>query len=141
MFGKILLAVDFNDTIGAARVAEYGGKLASMDGSELHVLTVLPKMGMAVVGSAFGPDHVKSMETETKENLKIWAAATLPADLDPQVHVTHGTIYDQIIRMADALKADAIVVGAHSPELRDYLVGPNAARVVRHANQSVLVVR
>ncbi|MBN7783873.1 universal stress protein [Ponticoccus gilvus] len=141
MFRRILLAVDYNDLEGAAKVAEYGGKLAATEGAELHVLTVLPKMGMAVVGSAFGPDHVKTMEAETKAGLSAWAATALPAGLAPQVHVTHGTIYDQIIRMANALKADAIVVGAHSPELRDYLVGPNAARVVRHASQSVLVVR
>lgn len=141
MFRKILLAVDYNDTTGAAKLAEYGGKLAKLEGAELHVLTVLPKMGMAVVGSAFGPDHVRTMEAETKAGMEAWAASALPAGLDPQVHVTHGTIYDQIIRMADALKADAIVVGAHSPEFRDYLVGPNAARVVRHAKQSVLVVR
>jgi hypothetical protein len=30
---------------------------------------------------------------------------------------------------------------AHSPDLKDYLLGPNAARVVRHANQSVMVIR
>jgi nucleotide-binding universal stress UspA family protein len=141
MFKRILLAVDYNDVEGAAKVADYGGRLAALDGSELHVLTVLPKMGMAVVGSAFGADHVRTMEAETKAGLEAWAARALPAEVAPAVHVTHGTIYDQIIRMADALEADAIVVGAHSPELRDYLVGPNAARVVRHASQSVLVVR
>ncbi|MEO0863555.1 MAG: universal stress protein, partial [Pseudomonadota bacterium] len=36
---------------------------------------------------------------------------------------------------------DAIFVGAHRPELKDYLIGPNAARVARHAQQSVFVVR
>jgi nucleotide-binding universal stress UspA family protein len=45
------------------------------------------------------------------------------------------------MRLADKLGCDAIVMAAHRPELRDYLLGPNAARVVRHANQSVLVVR
>jgi nucleotide-binding universal stress UspA family protein len=33
------------------------------------------------------------------------------------------------------------VVGAHRQDLKDYLLGPNAARVVRHADCSVYVVR
>ena len=36
---------------------------------------------------------------------------------------------------------DLIIMASHRPELQDYLLGPNAARVVRHANCSVLVVR
>lgn len=32
-------------------------------------------------------------------------------------------------------------MAAHRPALKDYLLGPNAARVVRHSNCSVLVVR
>jgi nucleotide-binding universal stress UspA family protein len=32
-------------------------------------------------------------------------------------------------------------MASHRPELSDYLLGPNAARIVRHAKQSVLVVR
>ena len=55
--------------------------------------------------------------------------------------MTEGTIYDSVLRMADKIGADVIVVGAHRPELRDYLVGPNAARITRHANQSVIVIR
>ncbi len=37
--------------------------------------------------------------------------------------------------------AERIVMASHRPELRDTLIGPNAARVMRHANASVLVVR
>ena len=34
-----------------------------------------------------------------------------------------------------------IVMGSHHPELKDYLLGPNAAKVMRHADCSVMVVR
>ncbi len=30
--------------------------------------------------------------------------------------------------------AERIVIASHRPELRDYPLGPNAARVMRHAN-------
>lgn len=141
MFSKILLAVDHNDAQGAARVAAHGGQLAQMCGAELHVLTVVPSFGTALVASAFGKDHVAKMVEETRGSLQKWTVDALPDGVRAKTHVAQGTIYDQIIKTANAIGADAIVVGAHRPELRDYLVGPNAARVVRHANQAVLVIR
>jgi nucleotide-binding universal stress UspA family protein len=55
--------------------------------------------------------------------------------------ISEGKIYQEILRAADAVKADLIVMGSHRPELSDFLLGPNAARVVRHARCSVMVVR
>ena len=59
---------------------------------------------------------------------------------DPTIGHT-GRVYDQIITAANKLGVDAIVMASHTPELSDYLLGPNSARVVRHAKQSVFVVR
>ncbi len=42
---------------------------------------------------------------------------------------------------AKDLKIDHVVMGAHRPSLADYLLGPNSARVARHAGCSVTVVR
>ncbi|HEU4541604.1 MAG TPA: universal stress protein, partial [Jiangellaceae bacterium] len=55
--------------------------------------------------------------------------------------VAEGRIYREILDAADTTKADLIVMGSHRPELKDYLLGPNAAKVMRHADCSVLVVR
>ncbi len=49
--------------------------------------------------------------------------------------------YREIMAFADETGCDLIVMTSHRPELSDYLLSPNAARVVRHARQSVLVVR
>ena len=52
-----------------------------------------------------------------------------------------GTAYEEILTTARSFGADLIVMASHRPELKDYLLGPNAARVVRHSDVSVLVVR
>ena len=46
-----------------------------------------------------------------------------------------------IIRIAERAEADLIVLASHRPEMKDYLIGANAASVARHARCSVLVVR
>jgi nucleotide-binding universal stress UspA family protein len=141
MFSKILLAVDLNQSKGKRRAAEAAVQLVRTNGAELHILNVLPDNGMAMVSAALGADHSAKIHAETEAALAAWAAETLPSDITATPHVATGTIYDQIIQAAETFGCDAIVIGAHRPELKDYLVGPNAARVVRHAAQSVFVIR
>lgn len=139
MFDKILIAVDVQDIGNADKLARAALRMCGSDETELHVVNVVPDAGYAIVGAAFAADHGDEIIAVAEEALTAWMAGALPAHAKP--HVLRGTIYDQILRAARKIGADAIVVGAHSPELRDYLVGPNAARIVRHADQSVLVVR
>ena len=64
------------------------------------------------------------------------------ADLNPNILVVHGaSIYAEILAVAEEVGADLIVVGSHRPAMKDYLLGTNASRIVRHANCSVLVAR
>ena len=53
----------------------------------------------------------------------------------------YGTVYQEILNVAEEIAATQIVMAAHRPSLADYLIGPNTARVVRHAKCSVQVVR
>ncbi len=46
-----------------------------------------------------------------------------------------------IVALADELRADLLVIGSHSLDVLDRLLGTTAARVVNHAHCSVLVVR
>ncbi|ENT3205198.1 universal stress protein, partial [Salmonella enterica] len=48
---------------------------------------------------------------------------------------------DNILEMAKKLPADMVIIASHRPDITTYLLGSNAAAVVRHAECSVLVVR
>lgn len=61
--------------------------------------------------------------------------------LKPEFEVRSGTPATAILAAADESGADLIVIGSHQPGMMDYLLGSTAARVVRHASCSVLVVR
>lgn len=87
------------------------------------------------------PDHSAAIQKAAYDELASWVVANIPKALAAEIHVASGTVYDQIIKTARTLSADCIIVGAHGPSLKDYLIGPNAARVARHAAQSVFVVR
>jgi nucleotide-binding universal stress UspA family protein len=141
MFSSILLPIDLSAENSWVRAAPVAVKMARDDGIPLHVVTVLPDFGMSIVGSYFDKSFEKKALHEVGEKLGAWVARNVPDEVEVHPHVLHGRVYDEIIAAATRLGVDVIVMGSHHPELKDYLLGPNAARVVRHAGQSVFVIR
>ncbi len=140
IFKHVIAAIDLGDEDNSAKVL-YAAMEAIDPGDTLHVTTVVPDYGLSIVGSYFPPGHEQKMIEQANEALHAFTKKYLPADRQVQHVVGHGQIYEEIINAANHVGADLIVIGAARPELKDYLIGPNAARVMRHANQSVLVVR
>ena len=140
MFKSILLPIDLASEASWKKSLQLAVSLAK-DGSVLHVMSVLPDFGMAIVGSYFDKDFEGAAMQDMTGQLKSWVSRNVPKGVKAKAHIAHGSVYDEIIRLANKLDCDAIVIAAHGPEMREYLLGSNAARVVRHAKQSVLVVR
>ena len=141
MYKDILVPVDLEDSASWARSLPMAVEYAKSFGATLHVMTVVPDFGMSVVGSFFPDDFAEKALAETAGRLSTFVGENVPDGIPVQQVVEHGRIYEEIIRAAKETGADLIVISAHRAELRDYLLGPNAARVARHAEQSVLIVR
>jgi len=141
VFKTILLPIDLSAKASWSKALPAALHFAEQPGGVLHVLSVVPDFGVSVVGSFFEDGFEEKALTKVGEQLIAWVNQNIPHGIDVHPHVTHGRVYDQIIMAADKLGADAIIMGSHTPELSDFLLGPNAARVVRHARQSVFVVR
>lgn len=141
MFKTVLLTVDVNDFKGSERPAEVARTMMETGSEELHVMNVVPDYGMSIVGSFFSQDHNKIILKEAKAALEQWGAEQFAGIDNVRLHVDQGTVYDLVLQEAKAVGADAIIVGAHKSQLKDYLIGPNAARISRHAKQSVFVIR
>ena len=143
MTDTILCAIDINRPEPERKVLEWAARLAEMEGAQLDVITVIPDYGMSVVGGFFSGDHTKKALAQAREILDSYVAKVLGAQNNLKVRhiVGVGTAYHEILALAAKDEADLIVLGAHRPDLSDYLLGPNAARVVRHSKCSVFVVR
>jgi nucleotide-binding universal stress UspA family protein len=75
-----------------------------------------------------------------KKLATIAAGIPLPdARMSSVVHL--GGVYNEVLKEASRIAADLIVVGSQRPTMSTYLLGSNAATIVRHAKCSVLVVR
>ncbi len=141
MYRHVLLPVDLDQPASWDRTLPVVVGMCRGADTRLTVMTVVPGFTMTMVEQYFPPETMARMIADTGARLKAFVADNLPAGTSAATVVAEGKIYQEIIATAAATGADIIVMGSHSPELRDYLLGPNAARVVRHAPISVLVVR
>ncbi|MCE2481927.1 MAG: universal stress protein [Alphaproteobacteria bacterium] len=141
MYSDILLAVDLNQESSWTRALPVAVGHCEAFAARLHLLTVVPDFGMPIVGGFFPEDFAKKALADARARLDAFARDKVPAGVACNAIVRQGTVYEVILAVAQAVGADLIVTASHRPEHKDYLLGPNAARVVRHAEVSVLVVR
>ncbi|MBO6782584.1 MAG: universal stress protein [Alphaproteobacteria bacterium] len=141
MYKQILLPVDLEDDDSWRRALPVAAEYAKAFDATLHVMTVVPDFGMSVVGSFFPKGFAEKAIAETGTRLHAFVDANIPDGIAVQHVVKHGRVYEEIIHSANELDVDLIVISAHHPDASDFLLGPNAARVARHAEQSVLIVR
>jgi universal stress protein F len=143
MYQHILLPIDLQDQDPspmemAVRAAV---DLCRLYGAQLHLLTVVPDLGMPIVGHYFPPEAGEKIVHDAESNLHDLAMKLIPEDIEVQNMVAQGTVYRRILHMAERIPADLIVMPAHRVRFADYLLGSNASKVVRHAKCSVHVLR
>ena len=136
MYKTILVPIDI------AHLAE--GKLTidlavahASDDTRIVLLNVVEEIpGWASV--AIPKEIIQKSTTDAQDELKAVANAS-GRKMDMIVRSGHS--YSTIIDVAQKVESDLIIIASHRPGLQDYFLGSTAAKVVRHAPCSVLVVR
>lgn len=141
MYKDILVSVDLGDADAETSTIAAAVEYARAFGARLHVMTVVPDYGLSIVGGFFPKEHEQDALDHANKILHEFTHRHVPAELKHRHIIGHGSIYRQILHYAGVVGADLIVLAAGRGGAEDYLIGPNAARVVRHAKTSVLVVR
>ncbi|MCG8573490.1 MAG: universal stress protein [Flavobacteriales bacterium] len=141
MYKDILLPVDLNDPSSWKKALPTALKMADAFDARMHIMTVAPDFQLPMLSHFFPDNFEESAMDEMNRKLHEFVAENVPADRKVQHIVTDGAVYEAILLMAEKVNADLIIMSSHRPEMRGYLLGPNAARVVRHGKCSVMVVR
>ncbi len=140
MFNNVLFAVDLDDEHSWKKALPKAVEVCG-DSGNLHLLTVVPEFGLSMISQYFPANFEQTTLTASKDALRAFIDKHVPENVSSRAIIAQGRAYEQILRVADEVGCDAIVMAAGNPDLAQYLLGPNSARVVRHATCSVLVVR
>ncbi|UDJ80552.1 universal stress protein UspF [Kosakonia oryzae] len=144
MYNSILVPIDISETDLTHQVIPFVQAHAVMNTAKVHFLTVIPSLPYySTLGLAYSVEMPKIKEIQQAALEKLDELAKefkLPAE-KVQTHAVTGSPKDQILKLADSINADLIIIASHRPDISTYLLGSNAAAVVRHAKCPVLVVR
>lgn len=138
MYAQIIVAVDL--THGTAGQALLDRALALVEpGGVVRVLHVLEDLPTYVTAE-LPRDLNDRRAAEARMELRLLADRA-PPGVRVETETRHGAPAGQILEAAADHRADLIMIASHRPGLSDYFIGSTAARVVRHAQTSVLIVR
>ena len=136
MYQTVIVPVDIAHTEKAEAMIATARKLGGED-ALIILVNVVEEIPAYIANEMPGNVIESSMAHARQELLKI--ANDVGGKMD--VHVLCGQVTAKILECAADAKSDAIVVASHRPGLQDYFLGSTAARVVRHAQCSVVVIR
>jgi nucleotide-binding universal stress UspA family protein len=137
-----LILVALDGSPNARKVLAGARELAEKVGARLilfHAVSLpvgLPLQAYAVSPSDVGPLMLQAARREFEDY-----ARDLPPGLVAEVRIELGIPWQAICEEAKAQQVDLIAVGSHGYTGLDRLLGTTAAKVVNHADRSVLVVR
>jgi nucleotide-binding universal stress UspA family protein len=104
------------------------------------VITVVRELSAMFEGVRF-EFQLERLISDAREKLAQIVAEFETHGLVVNQRVLFGSIGAEIRSAATEAGADLLVMASHRPEMRDYLIGPNAAYVAQNATCSVLVLR
>ena len=135
MYRNILVPVSFEADRDAQQALEIAQSLRE-DGGKITILHVLEQIPQ-YVSDYLPADHVETARDTVRTKLAPFAKGI--ADVD--VAIVEGHSSRTILDFAEARKTDCIVIASHRPGMQDLFLGSTAARVVRHAQCAVHVIR
>ncbi|MCG8356662.1 MAG: universal stress protein [Kiloniellales bacterium] len=149
MTAKVLVPIDLEHKSSWIKALPNAVNQARILEGEVWVMTVVPHLigGLDWRYAIRGEEHgsldydIKDIVKQAEGRLREVAKEFVPEGLMGGVVAKHGTIYEQVVETAEEMEVELIVMAAHRPSLKDYLLGPNTARVARHASCSVQIVR
>lgn len=134
MFNHILVPV------APGHSSEYGPSIAAArrllnDGGRISVLSILEELP-SYIGSYFPEDQMQKSIGDVSDELRKEFGSE-----EVDIHVVVGHSTNSILSWQRHHKPDCVVVSSHRPGFSDLFLGSTAARVVRHASCSVVVLR
>lgn len=99
----------------------------------VHVMADVPGFAISYMPEGYAQDLRRTIQAQLDG---------LAAEFEQGAGVIRqGHAANEILELIDEIGADCVVIASHRPGMSDYLIGSTAARVVRHAPCSVMVMR
>ncbi|OOF65716.1 universal stress protein [Rodentibacter sp. Ppn85] len=141
MYNKLLLAIDLNNPKGSEKVVKTALRLAEHHPNALfRVVTIVEPVDDSFISAFLPKNFDKSLIAEVNKALHDFTAKHFPTNAKVQHIVAHGTIYEEINRIAEEKSVDLIIMLASSkPQSKG--LSNNTRRVAKYGNKPILILK
>ena len=142
MYKHILVPIDLNEEGFSDKAVELAVWHAQHSNAELHLLNVLPGAHMLLVATYFPEDAEHKMKVEMKKQLQKFAETHIPDNVTYKTYVTEGKPSEMILKSADKLHADIIIMPSHKRSMvGKIMLGSVTNKIVQNSPVNILVVK
>ena len=142
MYKNILVPLDLNDKGFSDKAVEIAVWHAKNSEAKVHFLNVLPGVHMPMVSAYFPKDAAAQMKIDVKKKLNEFAKLHVTEDINYKTYVAEGKPYATILKYADKLGVDLIIMPSHKrSKVNKVILGSVASKVVENSPVNVLVVK
>ena len=141
MFKNIVVPVDLSDKQSVKVVFPAALNFVNAFASKIHLVYIMPDFGIKMVEDYLPRYWMKDQKEKYNELLNEMIKKFVPEGVEVDFYIGRGAIYDEVINYSEKVDADLIILSAVRPQLKDYMLGPNASKIVRHSSISVMVIR
>lgn len=141
MYNELLLAIDLNNPQGSQLVVETALHLTAQNPNvRFRAVTVIEPLDDSFISAFLPKNFDKSLITEVNKALHQFTQTHFPPSAKVQHIVAHGTIYEEINRIAAEKQVDLVIMLASSkPKAKG--LSNNTRRVAKYGTTPVLIVK
>jgi nucleotide-binding universal stress UspA family protein len=139
----ILYATDFSES--SIPACDHARRLSELTGAKLHILHVIGELSdqqRSMIHHEFFKTFEKEVERQAIRDMELFCSEHFQGVDNLKCETLIGNPFQEIMRTAEKVGADLIVMGTHGRTgIEHVLVGSTAERVVRNSKIPVLTVR
>ncbi|QLB12474.1 nucleotide-binding universal stress UspA family protein [Bisgaardia hudsonensis] len=141
MYNKLLIAIDLSNLESAKFVVDTALEITASNPNAIYrVVTIIEPIDDSFISAFLPKNFDKSVVEEANKTLHEFTKANFPEGTKVQHIVAHGTIYEEINRIAEEKDVDLILMLASSkPHAKG--LSSNTVKVARHCKKPILVLR
>lgn len=141
MYNSLLIVININDLKKAAEIVTTAQEITALNPNTIYrVATVIEPMDGSFISSFLPKGFDKSVIEEANKVLHQFTQDYFPPEAKVQHIVAHGSINEEITRIAEELDIDLIMMLAKN-KASDKGLSADTVKVARHCDKPMLLLR
>jgi nucleotide-binding universal stress UspA family protein len=141
MFKNIVIPIDLTNNHLWEEIISKTLNIMDTTSGKIHIINIIPELGINFLEDYLPQEWIEKKKAESIAAIQKLIVSFIPQELQVEHYVAKGGVSEEILSYANQVKADLIIVTASKGYTDDFIPGPNAKKIIKYSQTSVLVLR